>query len=36
MVVDGKEFAMQERASTLAESILMHRFWECKADVKAT
>ena len=36
MVVDRNESTMQERASALAEDLLDRRFWECKADVKAT
>jgi hypothetical protein len=36
MAVDRKELAMQDRASALAEIMLMHKFWDCKADVKAT
>ena len=36
MVVDKNELAMQRRASMLADSLLVGRFWECKVDVKAT
>ena len=36
MVVDREEQAMQGRASTLAEALLSGKFWECKADIKAS